>query len=136
MNMLVRTGIGLVIVSSVVGGVPAAAEQTSTQAVLTVAANGTFARGGEFRGTISINRFERSRDDPNKIVAIGVVAGVLSRGSNTIGTTVHGEVAWPVRVTSGGVSVVSGRAPAPRGGMFTRVAWSPESPPAVTLSRV
>src|SRR5687768_12886779 len=134
MNMLVRTGIGLVIVSSVVGGVPAAAQPKHKQAVLTVPATGTFAPDGQFRGTISINRFERSRDEPNKIVAIGVVAGVLSRGSNTIGTTVHGEVAWPVRVSSGGVSVVSGR-PAPRGGMFTRVAWSPASPPAVTLSR-
>jgi hypothetical protein len=99
--------------------------------VLTLPATGTFADGGAFSGTISINRFERSGND---IIAIGVVAGVLSRGSQTMGTGVAGELAWPVHVTSGGLSLVSG--PAPATGSVTRVAWSPEAASGAVLRRV
>jgi hypothetical protein len=45
---------------------------------------------GEFKGTVSINRFARRGND---IIAIGFVAGVLSRGSQSFGTAVAGEVA-------------------------------------------
>jgi hypothetical protein len=130
MNMPVRTSIGLVVMlASVVGAVPAAAQRGRAHSVLTLPATGTFALGGEFRGTISINRFER-RD--NEIVAIGIVAGVLNRGSNALGSAVAGEVAWPVRVSSGGVAGVSNQAPALRGGQMIRAVWSPGSSPVAT----
>ena len=130
MNM-VRTGIGLlVMVTSIAGAVPATAQQTSARAALTLPAAGTFARGGEFRGTISISRFERRG---NEIIAIGFVTGVLSRGSHVLGTAVAGEVSWPVRVSAAGVSAVNHRAPAPRGGNVIRASWSPGGPPAVRL---
>jgi hypothetical protein len=119
MNMPVRTSIGLVVMlTSVVGAVPAAAQRGRAHAVLTLPATGTFALGGEFRGTISINRFERRG---TQIVAIGFVAGVLSRGSNPLGSTVAGEVAG-----------VSNRAPALRGGQVIRAAWSPGASPVTT----
>jgi hypothetical protein len=117
---------------SVAGTVPAAAQQANAQAVLTLPVTGTFARGGEFSGTISINRFERSG---NEIIALGFVSGVLSRGSGTLGAAVAGEVAWPVRVSSGGVSVAGGRAPA-ASARLTRVAWSSAPRPAAGLLAV
>ena len=63
-----------------------------------------------------------------------MVAGVLSRGPLALGTAVAGEVAWPVRVSTGGLSVVNGPAPAP--GKLMRVAWSPGEPRDATLLRV
>jgi hypothetical protein len=131
MNRLVRIGVGLLMVASAAHTVSAAAQQSSAQAVLTLPAAGTFARGGEFSGTISINRFERRGND---MIAIGVVAGVLSRGSRPVGTAVAGEVAWPVRVSTGGLSAVAG--PASAAGRVTRAAWSPGLPPGATLRRV
>jgi hypothetical protein len=123
MNKRVRTGIGLVVLlTSVLGAIPAAAQRARARAVMTLPAAGTFAVGGEFSGTISINRFERRG---NEIVAIGFVAGVLSRGSNILGSGVAGEVALPVRVSSAGVAGVSNRAPALRRGQVIRAAWSP-----------
>jgi hypothetical protein len=130
MNMPVRTGLGLVVVlTSVIASVPADAQRARAHAVLTLPATGTFALGGEFKGTISINRFERRG---NEIVAVGFVAGMLSRGSTVLGSTVAGEVTWPVRVSSGGVVGVSNRAPALRGGQVIRAAWSPEASPVGT----
>ncbi len=131
MRTLVRTGAGLaVIAASVAWAVPAKA-QARAQAVLTVPATGTFGGGGEFRGTISINRFERRG---NEIVAIGFVAGVLRRGSNSFGTAVAGELAWPVRVSSQGVVAgVNGRAPATRVGQLRRVSWSSGASSAAAL---
>jgi hypothetical protein len=131
MSMLVRTSIGLLLVTSLLGAVPMAAQRPSPRAVLTLPASGTFAGGGEFRGTISINRF---LGRGNEIVAVGFVAGVLSRDSHTVGTAVAGEAAWPVRVSSGGVSVVGG--PASAAGRLTRVAWSPRVAPTASLLRV
>jgi hypothetical protein len=132
MNTFVRKSVGWMMVLSVAVAVPAAAQQTSAQAVVTLPATGTFARGGEFKGTISINRFERRGDG---IVAIGFVSGVLSRGGHALGTAVAGEVTWPVRVSSAGVSVASGRAAAPPSGSI-RVAWSTGVRPAATVVRV
>jgi hypothetical protein len=120
MNTMIRTSVGLLMALSVTGAVPVAAQSTRASAVLTVPATGTFARGGEFRGTISINRFERRG---NEVVAIGFVVGALSRGSHAVGTAVAGEVAWPVRVSAGGVAVASGREQG--GATLTRVAWTP-----------
>jgi hypothetical protein len=131
MNIGAKTGFGLlVMVTAMAASVPAAAQQAPTQSALTLPATGTFARGGEFRGTISINRFERRGND---IVAIGLVAGVLSRGSTALGTAVAGEVAWPVRVSAGGAVGISSPAPAPRRGQVIRAAWSSGTLPTATL---
>ena len=88
---------GLATTLSLVAAIPAAAEQATTRAVLTLPVAGTFSGGGEFTGSISINRFEQRG---NNIVAVGLVSGVLSR-HRRIGTAVAGEVAWPVAVRSG-----------------------------------
>jgi hypothetical protein len=89
---------------------PVVAQSTDAHRSVTLPATGTFARGGEFTGTITLNRFEQRGSG---IVAIGFVQGVLRRGPTTA-TGFAGEVAWPVVVTSGGVIVSSGsqRAPA------------------------
>jgi hypothetical protein len=116
---------------SLVGATPAWAQQASARSVMTVPAAGTFARGGEFKGTISINRFERRGND---IVAIGFVSGVLSRGSRAVGTGVAGEVSWAVRTSLGGVAVASGR-DADRA-TLTAVSWSPDRAPASPFLRV
>jgi hypothetical protein len=129
MNRFVRTGIGLAMVAFVAGAAPAAA-QPKKHAALTLPAAGTFEGGGQFKGTVSITRFERRG---NQIFAIGFVAGVLSVGTNAVGTGFAGEVAWPVTVSSGSVSLARDRAPAPRVGNVTRVAFSPEAAPAATL---
>ena len=132
MSIFVQRGLGLLTVLSVIGSAPVAAQQTTARAVLTVPAAGSFARGGEFQGTISVNRFERRG---NEIVAIGFVVGVLSRGSQTIGTAVAGEVTWPVRVSTGGMAVASGRQLASPG--LTRIAWTPpDVAPAASFLRV
>jgi hypothetical protein len=99
--------------------------------VLTLPVTGTFASGGEFSGSISINRFERLGND---VIAIGMVAGVLSRGSLALGTAVAGEAAWPVRVSTGGSLLVNGPGSAP--GRLMRVAWSPDMPGDARLLRV
>jgi hypothetical protein len=129
MKTFARAAIGLLLLTAATGAAPAAAPAAAPppkpRAVLTLPATGTFAAGGEFNGTISINRFERRG---NAIVAIGFVAGVLSRGSVTLGTTVAGELAIPVHVSSGGISIARDRVPAaaPAHGKLLRVALSPD----------
>src|SRR5712691_6558402 len=88
---------GLATTLSLVAAIPAAAQQATTPAILTLPIAGTFSGGGEFEGSVSINRFEQRG---NHIVAVGFVRGVLSR-HRRIGTAVTGEVAWPVAVRSG-----------------------------------
>ncbi len=78
----------------------------SARPALTLPVAGTFSSGGEFKGTISINRVEQRA---GRIVAIGVVSGVLTRGGGPIGTAVAGEVAWPVTVRSGSLTLASAR---------------------------
>ena len=105
-------------------GIEARAQSGRGPAVLTLPATGTFEKGGDFTGTISINRFEQRGD---QIVAVGLLSGVLSQGSRRIGTVVVGELAWPVALRSGGQSIANidahGIAPTPR-----RVAWSAAGP--------
>lgn len=124
-----RFGVAVVLV--LVGTAVVAAQQPSTRAVLTIPAAGTFARGGEFKGTISVNRFARRG---NEIVAIGFVSGILSRGSRALGTAITGEVAWPVQVTAGGLAVA--RAGAPEHLRLRRVVWTPPVAPAGAFLRV
>jgi hypothetical protein len=132
MSTLIRKGGSLLVALSVIGAAPAAAQKkTGARAVLTVPAAGTFADGGEFKGTISINRFERRG---NEIVAIGFVVGVLSRGSHAIGTAVAGETAWTVRVSASGIAVANTRGPARP--TLTRVAWTPDVAPTASFLRV
>lgn len=125
MKTLARAGIGVMMLTTVTAAAPAAAPPPKPRAVLTLPATGTFELGGEFKGTISVNRFERRG---TAIVAIGFVTGVLSRGSIPLGTAVAGELAIPVRVSSGGISIASDRVPAavPTTGRLMRASLSPE----------
>jgi hypothetical protein len=113
---------------TVITGIPTAAQQPIPSRALTLPVVGTFHGGGDFKGTITINRFAQ---DGNEIVAIGFVSGVLSRGSRTLGTAVAGQMAWPVAVRSGGQLLTSGPAPSSSGFVRT-AAWSP---PARTSGR-
>jgi hypothetical protein len=81
----------------------AVAQPAPVQRSVTLQATGTFARGGEFTGTITLNRFKQ---DGAGVVAMGYVLGVLRRGSNTA-TAFAGVVEWPVSVKTGGVVVTS-----------------------------
>ena len=121
MKTVLRRVSVLVMVLVFAGAIPVRAEKpTRAPAVLTLPATGTFELGGEFTGTISINRFEQRG---NQVVAIGVVAGVLTQGGRKLGTAVVGEVAWPVALRSGGQLIANSRtlasAPRPR-----QIAWS------------
>ena len=92
--------------------------------MLTLPAAGTFEAGGEFKGTISVNRFERRG---TAIVAIGFVTACSAVGP-PLGTAVAGELAIPVRVSSGGISIARDRVPAaaPANGRLMRVALPPD----------
>lgn len=109
MKTVFRAVAGCALVLSMADARPAAAQSGDTQPAVTLQSTGTFARGGEFTGTVTINRFE-VRD--NRIVAVGLVQGVLRRGGRTVGSALAGEVVWPVAVSAGGVFAASGRAPA------------------------
>ena len=87
--------------------IPVRAQAPQSPAAVTLPATGSFARGGEFNGTITINRFEQRG---NRIVAIGMVRGLLSRHGRTLGAAVAGEVTWPVAVRAGGQLLVGGPA--------------------------
>jgi hypothetical protein len=118
----------LVMVLPFVGEIPARAQSSGTPTALRLPTTGTFAKGGEFTGTISINRFEQRG---NQIVAVGFVSGVLTKGPRTLATAVAGEVAWPVVLRSGGQLVADGHALGlPRS---TQVAWSPGVRPAAHI---
>lgn len=105
------------------GGIPDTA-QAATQPALTLQVAGTFAKGGDFTGTLTINKFEQ-RDD--QIVAIGFVQGTLRRGNHVVGTALAGEVAWPVGVRAGGVVLTS--RPSPAVPELVRASWSTEASP-------
>lgn len=94
---------------------PATAQHTSAPGALTLQAVGTIDGGGEFKGTISITRFEQQGDG---IVAVGFLSGVLSRRGDALGTAATGEIRVPVVVRSGGVSTA--RHDGPAGASSTR----------------
>jgi hypothetical protein len=101
---------GLAMTLSLVAAMPAAAQPSLTaHASLTLPVSGTFSGGGEFTGSVSINRFEQHE---SHIVAVGFVSGVLSRNRRRA-TAVAGEMSWRVTVRSGGQSLVSARTLAP-----------------------
>jgi hypothetical protein len=104
-----------------VATLPISAQQPPASRSLTLPATGTFQGGGEFKGTISISRFAQ---DGNRIVAVGFISGVLSRGSRTLGTVVAGDKVWPVTVRFGGQVLTSG--PASRTGELVHAVWSPQ----------
>jgi hypothetical protein len=120
-----RTGLRRVAVSvmflSLAAGLPAAAQPTTPPSALTVPINGKFATFGKFAGTLSINRFEQRG---NQIVAVGFVSGVLSWRGRRIGTTVVGQVAWPVSLKYGGQVLASGQPS--ETARPTMAAWSPD----------
>lgn len=88
------------------GALPAAAQVAASPSV-TLPASGAFVRGGAFRGTATINRFEQRGDG---IVAIGFLNGTLSREGRVVGTVLAGEVTWRVTVGTRGVAPIRGRA--------------------------
>jgi hypothetical protein len=103
MNILLRpvaTCATLILLSS---AAPVVAQPADVRRAVTLQATGTFARGGEFTGTITLNRFEQRGSG---IVAIGFVQGVLRRGPSSA-TGFAGEIEWPVSVTTAGVNVIS-----------------------------
>ncbi|HJU43974.1 MAG TPA: hypothetical protein VJ691_14200 [Vicinamibacterales bacterium] len=97
----------LAVVLSVAAQIPAHAQTPAPTAAVTVAASGSFAKGGEFEGTFTINRVEQRG---NQIVAIGVLSGALSRGGQTLGSALVGQVALPVAIRVGGQVFASGPA--------------------------
>lgn len=119
MNVVLRTITLLTLVVSLAGALPAAAQSASPNGALTLQATGRFAGGGEFAGTITINKFAQRGND---IVAIGFVQGTLHRGGRAVATGLAGQVEWPVIVSAGGVSLAGGQAPAT--GQFRRISSS------------
>lgn len=115
-------------VLSVTTQIPTRAQTPSASAAVTLPASGSFARGGEFAGTITINRFEQRG---NQIVAVGLVRGVLSRGGQTLGSAVVGEVTWPVSVRVGGQVLAS--APARGGAQLRPASYAAEAPPPAAV---
>ena len=119
----------LALALSVAAQIPTRAQAPTPTAAVKVAASGSFAKGGEFEGTFTINRFEQRG---NHIVAIGVLSGALSRGSQTLGSALVAEVEWPVAIRAGGQVLAS--APARTGARTIPVAYRAESrPPEATL---
>ncbi len=102
---------GLVVGCGVLGllasTTPASAQGSNARGAVTLQVAGTSSRGGEFNGTITISRFELDRSG-RKIVAVGVVQGVLRRGGRAVGTVLVGEERWPVTLLSGGTVLARG----------------------------
>ena len=120
-NLITRVS-GLAILLMLAGRIPMIAQQTPANSV-TLPVTGTFAKGGDFVGTATINRFEQRN---NAIVAIGFVRGVLSRGNTPLGSALAGEVVWKVDVSVNLASALAGvSARAPSTAKLTRIAWSP-----------
>ena len=133
-NVLCRVAV-LAAVMFVAAEVPAGAQKKphphKPAGAVTLPATGTFTGGGAFSGTATINRFEKRGND---IVAVGLVTGVLSRGGLALGSTVAGEVTWPVAVRAGGHVLASGAVRTP--GAPMPVAWSPEARSEFGLLRI
>jgi len=102
--------------------IPADAQSPPAPAAVTLPANGSFERGGQFTGTVTINRFEQRG---NNIVAIGVVTGVLTRGGRTLGSAVAAQVTWPVAVKAGGQLLASSSVR--QSGMPMPISFSPRN---------
>jgi hypothetical protein len=103
MMTIVRCAAYAAALAVLASGASAAAQ--TTQAAVKLNATGTFAAGaGSFEGTVTINRFEQHN---GRVVAIGVVQGTLSRSGRVLGTALATEVAFPVKVSTGGVRLAS-----------------------------
>ena len=110
MKTVFSRAVGLAMTLLLFAVMPAFAQPSLTaHATLTLPVSGTFSGGGEFTGSVSINRFEQRE---NHIVAVGFVNGVLTRHRRRA-TAVAGELSWPVTVRSGDQSLVSARALTP-----------------------
>jgi hypothetical protein len=127
MKTVLSSVCGTAVCLTLVSGVPVAAQQSASRSV-TLPVTGTAPRGGDFSGTVTINRFEERN---NEIVAVGFVRGTLSRGSRTIGVGLIGEVKWPVSIRAAGVAVVKDQTrDATR---FRRIASGPDVEPTPGL---
>jgi len=112
MNTYFRRAIEFVIVLSVTAGLAATA--SAADGALRLPVTGTLKGGGDFAGTVTINRFAvcSHAADCNRpgidIVAIGIVSGVLTKGNKQVGTVIA-EKTWPVTLRSGGSSESNAR---------------------------
>lgn len=88
--------------------IPVSAQTADVVASVSLPIEGRFARGGEFAGTATVNRFELRGAS---IVAVGMVTGTLRRGNRSVGSFVAGEVTWPVVVRVNGVIAARSAAP-------------------------
>jgi hypothetical protein len=111
--------------------IPADAQSPVAPAAVTLPANGSFERGGQFTGTATINRFEIKDDH---IVAFGFVTGVLSRGGRSLGSAVVGPVRWDVAVKAGGNMFASSSVR--KSGMPMPISFSPGNEFSVRLLSV
>ena len=112
MNRLHGLVLGCGVIGLLASTAPASAQSSAAPRAVTLQVEGTSSRGGEFAGTVTINRFEQRG---TRLVAVGFVQGVLRRGGRAVGTALAGEVRWPVVLRSGGVVSVNGGVPeAPR----------------------
>jgi hypothetical protein len=107
MNRLQGLVVGCGVLGLLASAPPAFAKDSDTPRAVTLQVAGTSSGGGNFEGTITINRFEVDRSGKG-IVAFGFVQGVLRRGGLAVGTVLAGEVTWPVILRSGGVRVARG----------------------------
>jgi hypothetical protein len=107
MNRLQGLVVGCGVLGLLAPAPPAFAQGSNAARAVTLQVAGTAPRGGDFEGTITINRFELDRTG-EKIVAVGLVQGVLRRGGRAVGTVLVGEVKWPVSLRWGGVVVARG----------------------------
>ena len=83
-----------------------AVANVEAQGALKLPVTGSAAQGGTFTGTVAVTRFETRN---NELVAIGFIAGTVTRGGRTIATALVGEVAIPVTVRAAGVTPANGR---------------------------
>jgi hypothetical protein len=127
MNILLKPVASCVLFIALFSTTSALAQTAPAQRSVTLQATGTFARGGEFTGTITVNRFEQRGTG---IVAIGFVQGVLRRG-NATATGFAGEVAWPVVVKSGN-AIVAGNNRTPGASIVRVSSASPTIVPVQT----
>jgi hypothetical protein len=89
----------LTIIAGTLGLGAAAQAVAADSAKLTAPLTGSGRKGASFNGTFSISRFEL---EGRTLKAVGMVRGVVSRGSAPVGSIVHGPIKLPVTSIKGG----------------------------------
>jgi hypothetical protein len=81
-------------------------EHKKNEASLQLPIAGSFAGGGTFAGTFSIQKFAATPDG-TKVVAIGFVRGAATIAGTPLGTVLAGPISLPVHVEAGGPIVTT-----------------------------